>query len=168
MQGPAPEAVNTRPKPRPTSTTDPAKATKISVEWSMPVEAMFIADVVAEHARVLDEAERRMRREELLDDSSAGPFDPAKFSANGPQVYIYIYKNRYHTWYVLYCNNSLNCFLVLIVHSRMYVLSMSFLFYFRTRKKEKNKKLTHRTSRLPFKFKMSRQPCMLFFGCLSA
>lgn len=86
MQGPAPEAVNTRPKPRPTSTTDPSKATKHSEEWSMPVETMFIADVVEEHARVLEEAERRMRKEELLDDSSLGPFDPAKFSANGPQV----------------------------------------------------------------------------------
>lgn len=52
----------------------------------MPVETMFVADVVAEHARVLEEAERRMRKEELLDDSSLGPFDPAKFSANGPQV----------------------------------------------------------------------------------
>lgn len=87
MQGPAPEAVNTRPKPRPMSTTDPSKATKRSEEWSTPVETMFIADVVEEHARVLEEAARRMRKEELLDDSSLGPFDPVKFSANGPQVY---------------------------------------------------------------------------------
>ncbi|CAM9631266.1 unnamed protein product, partial [Pylaiella littoralis] len=87
MQGPAPEAVNTRPKPRPTSTTDPSKATKHFEEWSMPVETMFIADVVQEHARVLEEAERRLRQEELLDDSSLGPFDPASFSANGPQEF---------------------------------------------------------------------------------
>lgn len=52
----------------------------------MPVEAMFVADVVEEHARVLQEAERRMKKEELLDDSSSGPFDAAKFAAHGPQV----------------------------------------------------------------------------------
>ena len=53
----------------------------------MPMEAMFVADVVEEHARVLHEAERRMKKEELLDDSSSGPFDAAKFAAHGPQVY---------------------------------------------------------------------------------
>lgn len=47
---------------------------------------MFIADVVEEHARVLHEAERRMKKEELLDDSSSGPFNAAKFAAHGPQV----------------------------------------------------------------------------------
>lgn len=88
MQGPRPEAVNTRPKPRPTSTTDPSEATKRPEDWSVPVEVMFIADVVEEHARVLHEAERRMKKEELLDDSSSGPFDAAKFAAHGPQVFI--------------------------------------------------------------------------------
>lgn len=86
MQGPTPGTVNTRPKPRPTSTTDPSKATKLSEDWSIPVEPMFIADVVAEHARVLHEAERRMKREEVLDDSSSGPFNAAQFAVDGPQV----------------------------------------------------------------------------------
>lgn len=86
MQGPWAEAVNTRPKPRPTSTTDPSKATKRTEDWAIPVDTMFVPDVVEEHARVLQEAERRMKKEELLDDSSSGPFDAAKFAANGPQV----------------------------------------------------------------------------------
>ena len=86
MQGPRPEDVNTRPKPRPTSTTDPSAATKRPEDWSVPVEAMFVADVVAEHARVLQEAERRMKKEELLEDCSSEAFDAAKFSAQGPQV----------------------------------------------------------------------------------
>ncbi|CAM9963332.1 unnamed protein product [Ectocarpus sp. 6 AP-2014] len=85
MQGPSPEAINTSPKPRPSSTTDPSNATKRSEDWSVPVEAMFVGDVVAEHARVLHEAERRMKKEELVDDSSSAAFDAAKFAANGPQ-----------------------------------------------------------------------------------
>ncbi|CAM9295450.1 unnamed protein product [Ectocarpus sp. 13 AM-2016] len=85
MQGPSPEAVNTSPKPRPSSTTDPSNATKRSEDWSVPVETMFVGDIVAEHARVLNEAERRMKKEELVDDSSSATFDAAKFAANGPQ-----------------------------------------------------------------------------------
>ncbi|CAM9223436.1 unnamed protein product, partial [Hapterophycus canaliculatus] len=87
MQGPTHGSVNTRPKPRPTSTTDPSKATKRSEDWSIPVEPMFITDVVAEHARVLHEAERRMKREEVLDDSSSVPFNAAQFAVNGPQEF---------------------------------------------------------------------------------
>ncbi|CAM9395173.1 unnamed protein product, partial [Ectocarpus sp. 12 AP-2014] len=85
MQGPSPEAVDTSPKPRPSSTTDPSNATKRSEDWSVPVETMFVGDIVAEHARVLHEAERRMKKEELVDDSSSATFDAAKFAANGPQ-----------------------------------------------------------------------------------
>lgn len=59
MQGPRLEVVNTSPKPRPTGTTDPTKATKQSEDFSVPVTVMFIADVVEEHARVLHEAERQ-------------------------------------------------------------------------------------------------------------
>lgn len=90
MQGPRPEAVNTRPKPRPTGTVDPTQATKRTEDFFVPVECMFISDVVEEHARVLQEAERRMRREEILggDDASAG-FNAAAFAANGPQVLLW-------------------------------------------------------------------------------
>lgn len=89
MQGPRPEAVNTRPMPRPTATTDPTKATKRPEDFSVPVGVIFIGDVVEEHARVLQEAERRMKREELLDeDDTSSAFNPAKLAANGPQVYF--------------------------------------------------------------------------------
>lgn len=87
MQGPRLEAVNTGPKPRPMVTVDSTKATKRTEDFSVPVEAMFVADVVEEHARVLAEAERRMKREELLDgDDASTAFDAAKFAANGPQA----------------------------------------------------------------------------------
>lgn len=87
MQGPMMGVVNSRPKPRPTITTDPTKATKRSEDFSVPVGAMFIGDVVEEHARVLHEAERRMKREEMLEgEDSSVAFDAAKFAANGPQV----------------------------------------------------------------------------------
>ena len=70
-------------------TIDPTKATKQLQDFTVPVGSMFIADVVEEHARVLQEAERRMRREELLaEDDSSVAFDADKFAADGPQVCV--------------------------------------------------------------------------------
>lgn len=97
MQGPRPEAVNTRPAPRPMFTIDPTKATKQLQDFTVPVGSMFIADVVEEHARVLQEAERRMRREEmLLEDDSSAAFDADKFAADGPQVRFSFSSSRHH------------------------------------------------------------------------
>lgn len=62
----------------------------------MPTETMFVGDVVEEHARVLHEAERRMRREELLEEDGSQEFDAAQFAANGPQVCAYM---MYKGWF---------------------------------------------------------------------
>lgn len=67
-------------------TTDPARASKRAESFSVAVETMFINDVVKEHARVLHEAERRKRREELLEEDASQEFNAAQFAANGPQA----------------------------------------------------------------------------------
>lgn len=90
MQGPRPESVNTGPKPRPTGTIDPTLATKRSEDFLVPAGVMFISDVVAEHSRVLHEADRRMKREELLNDDSSRDFNAAQFAANCPQVPVVV------------------------------------------------------------------------------
>lgn len=85
-QGPRPEGINTFPKPHQTGTTDPTMASRRSEEFSVPVDTMFVADVVAEHERLMHEPKRRMDLEELVGDDSPGSSDVDKLAAIGPQV----------------------------------------------------------------------------------
>lgn len=85
-QGPRPDAVNTYPKPRPMEGADPTLASKRQGEFNVPLASMFIDDVVEEHARVLQEAERRMKQQEMIADDASGEFNFAQLANNGPQV----------------------------------------------------------------------------------
>ncbi|CAM9679715.1 unnamed protein product, partial [Discosporangium mesarthrocarpum] len=85
-QGAQPGTVNTPPKPRPTGTVEPPLASHSDGGFHPPPpEAMFIRDIVEEHARVLQEAERRMNVEGMLGDDSS--LDIAQMVAAGPQEY---------------------------------------------------------------------------------
>lgn len=87
MQGPGPEAVNTTgPKCRPVEAIDPTLASRACQQFQVDPAVMFVQDVVEEHARVMREAKRRMRVVEELEDDASTDFDPAKFSAEGPQA----------------------------------------------------------------------------------
>lgn len=77
---------------------------------------MFVGDVVAEHARVLHEAERRMKKEELVDDSSSAAFDAAKFAANGPQVGALVFLDGPD----IYCCCLLLCQLKVTIRSNLH------------------------------------------------
>lgn len=61
-------------------------ASRRSEEFSVPVDTMFVADVLAEHSRLLHEPKRRMDLEELVGDDSLGSSDLDKLAAIGPQV----------------------------------------------------------------------------------
>lgn len=61
-------------------------ASRRSEEFSVPVDTMFVADTVAEHARLLHEPKRRMDLEELVGDDSLGSSYVDKLAAIGPQV----------------------------------------------------------------------------------
>ncbi|CAM9173615.1 unnamed protein product [Chrysoparadoxa australica] len=83
IRGPLPEVVNTAPKPRTIGMIDPTTATVKVERFEIPPVDMFVKDILAEHAKVMMAAEKRMMREEIMEDDTS--LDVAQMIADGPQ-----------------------------------------------------------------------------------